>query len=119
MDSSLHCPADPHSAGPPAAGVNYSDIKRMPIHLVVSIAASRDRLISPALMLVAGTEPELQEEEVGDFSEVISVWRLNASRPLLPCELRWVRVAQRELVARIVARGRRPAPLPLADPSPN
>ena len=108
MDGSLHDPAYPHSAGWGAAAAHYSHIKRMPIHLVASIAASCEGQISPALMRAAGTEPELQEDEVGDFSEVMSVWRLHASRPLLPCELRWVRVAQRELVGRIVARGRRP-----------
>jgi hypothetical protein len=107
MDGSSHDLDHQHSAGAKAASVDYSDIKRMPIHLIVSIAASRDGLISPALMRAAGTEPELQEDEVGEFSEVMSIWRLNASRPLLPCELRWVRVAQSELVARIVARGRR------------
>jgi len=108
MDGGTWHTNDPHSAGPGAAAANYNDIKRMPINLVVSIAASCEGQISPALMRAAGTEPELQEDEVGDFSEVMSVWRLHASRPLLPCELRWVRVAQRELVGRIVARGRRP-----------
>ena len=108
MDGGAWHTDDPHSAGPNTEEEDYSVIERMPIHMVVSIAASRGELISPALMRVAGTEPELQEDEVGDFSEVMSIWRLNASRALLPCELHWVRVAQKELVARIVARERRP-----------
>jgi hypothetical protein len=109
MDGGTPHTNDPHSAGPSTEEEDYSVIERMPIHLVVSIAASRGGIISPALMRVAGTEPELQEDEVGDFSEIISIWKLNADRALLPCELRWVRVAQKELVARIVARGRKSA----------
>lgn len=85
---------------------DHGKIKEIPIHLVVSIAGSRDGLISPALMRVAGTAPEMQEEEIGDFSEVISIWKLNSSRPLLECERRWVGVAQSELVRRIVERER-------------
>jgi hypothetical protein len=81
-------------------------VKEIPIHLVASIAGSRDGLISPALMRVAGTEPEMQEEDIGDFSEIISIWKLNCSRPLLECERLWVGVAQRELVRRIVERQR-------------
>ncbi len=85
---------------------DYGKIKEIPIHLVASIAGSRDGLISPALMRVAGTAPEMQEEDIGDFSEIISIWKLNSSRPLLECERRWVGVAQRELVRRIVERER-------------
>ena len=84
----------------------YGKVKEIPLHQVVSIAGSRDGLISPALMRVAGTEPDMQEEEIGDFSEIISIWKLNSSRPLLECERRWVGVAQRELVRRIVERER-------------
>jgi hypothetical protein len=84
----------------------YDLVKEIPLHLVVSIAASRDGLISPALMRVAGTEPEMREEDIGDLSEVISIWKLNSSRPLLECERRWVCMAQRELVRRIVERQR-------------
>ena len=84
----------------------YGKIKEIPIHLVVSIAGSRDGLISPALMRVAGTAPEMQEEDIGDFSEIISIWKLNCSRPLLECERRWVGIAQSELVRRIAERER-------------
>jgi len=87
---------------------NYGIVKEIPIHLVVSIAGSRDGLISPALMRVAGTEPEMQEEDIGHFSELISIWKLNTTRALLECERRWVGVAQRELVRRIVERQRHP-----------
>jgi hypothetical protein len=86
----------------------YGKVKEIPLHQVASIAGSRDGLISPALMRLAGTEPEMQEEDIGDFSEVISIWKLNSSRPLLECERRWIAAAERELVRRIVERERRP-----------
>lgn len=83
---------------------DYGKVKEIPLHQVASIAGSRDGLISPALMRVAGSAPEMQEEDIGDFSEIISIWKLNSSRPLLECERRWVEAAERELVRRIVER---------------
>ena len=88
--------------------VDYSVIKEMPTCLVVSIAASRDWLISSVLLHVANSKHEqYAKESIDEDDDILRICKLETSRTLLESEQRWIRVAKKELERRIIERKRR------------